>query len=155
MTPFIYHNLIFLEILSAVMPQYCLNASSVFISPSCYAEALFSFPKTCGSSAVSTFRPWPNLFGFNEQSLHLWVTVTSQLLSPTRFVIISSVTWPKKHFFFFLSYFQFIMFSYSLQSVYRAILEPTPSWTTYFPSPNLPLHPLYLPNPVLFFSDCH
>lgn len=103
MTLFIHHNLIFLEILSP-MPQCCSNAPSVFISASCYAETLFSFPKTCGSSAVSNFRPWPNLLGFNEQSLHLWVTLTSQLLSLARFVIILSVTWPKKTtLFFFLT----------------------------------------------------
>lgn len=36
----------------------------------------------------------------------------------------------KKSYFFW--YYQFIMFSYSLQSVYRVILDSTPSRTSYF-----------------------
>lgn len=124
-----------------------------FISASRYTGMLFSFPKTCGGSAVSTFRPWPNLPGFNQQSLHLWVTPTLQFLSLTWFVIILNVTWPKKNKNKNLTFSDTTNSScspthFSLPiELFWTPLPPGPHTL----SPNLPLHPLSPKSSIFFF----
>ncbi|NWX05875.1 CRYL1 protein, partial [Caloenas nicobarica] len=48
---------------------------------------------------------------------------------------------------FVLNRLQYAVISEAWRLVGVFILDPTPSQTTYFLSPNLPLHPLYIPNP--------
>lgn len=63
-------------------------------------------------------------------SFNLWVTPILQLLSRTWFVIIPNVMAKNPHNLTFPSFYQFIMFSYSLQSVIELF------WTSLPPGPH-------------------
>lgn len=123
-----------------------------FTGASPYAGALFTFPETRGGFAVSAFRVWPNLLGFNQKSFfqslshtHIATSVKDLVCNHTK---CNGQNPPQSYFSLILPIHHVLLLT---PVCYRVILDFTASRTTYFLSPNLPLPPLYLPNPVFFF----
>lgn len=152
MTTFIYHNLIFLEILT--------SSDTTGLSSGTFGTLLIllpmqgpfsSFQKAVVVLQSPALGSDPTcLVLISSLSFHLRVTPTSQLLSWAWFLIIPNVMAEKHHSLIFFWFYQFIIYLLTLVC-WRVILDLTASWTTYFLLPNLPLHPLSFPNSVFFF----
>lgn len=127
-TTFIYHNLprcFNLQWYHGII----LMSLGYFISASPCAGTLFTFPETCGASAVSSIRLWASLLGFNQQSffpslghIHIVTSVTDLVCSHTK------CNGQKASLSF---WFHQYMFSYSLQSVIELF------WTSLTPEPHI------------------